>query len=111
MADKTKKELLFEAQNEEIDVITTHRLAILRSMDDLAAIGGKNDYQRSLLAVVTEYGPDGLSLNRASEVFPDQQLLMAARKVLRKANKIVEVGDGRSITLKLVTEIAPVASE
>jgi hypothetical protein len=111
MSDKTKKELLLEAQNEEIDVITTHRLAMLRSIDDLAAIGGKDDYQRSLLAVVTEFGADGIALNRVSEVFSDQPLLKAARKALEKANKIGEAGEGRSKMLKLVSELTPVVSE
>ena len=97
---KTKKTLLIEAHNEQMDVITAIRLSLLSALNDLADIGGKDDYDRALEAIVNASGTDGISLAQLRTILPDAAKLTDAREALLKVEKIVETEDKKSIIVK-----------
>ena len=97
MTEKSKKQLVIEAQNEQLDVIATNRLTVLQSIDELESFGGKDDYVQGLRTIVNGY-PDGITLSKVQTVLADTKVLADARKALKK--EIEEIPKGKSFILK-----------
>jgi hypothetical protein len=100
---KSKKELLLEAQNEQRQVVAKNRVSLLKALDELEEFGGKDDYETSLSAIVTEYGEKGISLTRVREVLPEAKPLENALQALIDAGEIEKGTNKRSPLLKTTT--------
>jgi hypothetical protein len=96
----TTKELVLQAQTEQLGVIATNRLAVLKSIDELDEIGGKDNYVHSLKTILAAY-PNGIRLSRVQEVMGDAKVLAEARETLKA--EIEEIGGKRTV-LKLRTQ-------
>ena len=70
---KSKKELLLEAQNEQIQLLAGHRVTVLKALDELESFNGKDDYVVSLPIIVKAY-PDGIDQARIREVLRPHQI-------------------------------------
>jgi hypothetical protein len=104
---KTPKELLIEAQNNQLKVVAGHRVAVLKSLDELEEFRGKDDYQICLSTIVNAYGPGGIPQTKVREVLPDPVMLAKAVKALNKVEiQVVELSS-RNIVFKPVPQ-APV---
>ena len=97
---KTKRHLLIEAQNEQIDSITAMRLSLLSELNDLAGMGGKDDYKRGLEGIIQASGKDGIALSQLRIVLPDAAKLTDAREALVREEKIAEGGNGKAIVIQ-----------
>jgi hypothetical protein len=103
MGEQTRKELLFEAQTEQIEQIAQHRIKVLKDLDELQQFGGKDDYNTNILAIVNEYGNHGIALTKLREVLPDAAKLKQAIQRLTAEGKITTASKGRSITVRPAT--------
>ena len=84
---KSPKDLLIEAQNNQLKVVADHRVAVLKSLDELEEFRGKDDYQIAVATIVKEY-PNGIVLTRLREVLPDSVILEEAVKQLVEKKEI-----------------------
>ena len=90
-------QMVWEPQANQNTVVANQRVSVLKSVDDLKSIGGKDDYVASLRAIVKEY-PDGILLAKIQTVLTDAKALTAARDALK--GEIDEVTKGKSILMK-----------
>jgi predicted RNA binding protein with dsRBD fold (UPF0201 family) len=93
----TNKELVKQAQTEQLGIIANNRLTVLQSIEELESVGGKDDYHQSLRTIVNAY-PEGVLLSKVQMVLTDVKVLGEARKALK--HEIEEIG-GKRIVLKV----------
>jgi hypothetical protein len=93
----TNKEIVKQAQIEQLGVIAKNRLTVLTSIDELDEIGGKDNYVESLRTIVNAH-PEGIVLGRVQMVLTDTKVLGDARKALKQ--EIEETPKGKSFILK-----------
>lgn len=102
--------LLQEATNETILEITNSKLMTLEAYEALSAFNGVDDYQKTLLAIVTKYDgkpdPDdhtktGITVVKLKQVFGDSDVLSSARKKLLEEQKIIETKEGQTVRINL----------
>lgn len=102
--------LLQEATNETILEITNSKLMTLEAYEALSAFNGVDDYQKTLLAIVTKYNgkpdPDdhtktGITVVKLKQVFGDSDVLSSARKKLLEEHKIIETKEGQTVRINL----------
>ncbi len=100
MTDNSKSpiDLLIEAQNNQLQVVAGHRLAVLKSQDDLKKFRGEDDYQIAVSTIVKEY-PEGIVLTRLREVLPDSVILDEAVKKLAEKKEITTESYGKRTQL------------
>lgn len=79
---KSKKQELIDAQNEQVEIVASHRVAVLKSLDELESFNGKDDYTVGLPIIVNAY-PEGISQTKVREVLPDASSLAKAVKELK----------------------------
>lgn len=102
MEIQNKKQLLLEAQSEQVEVIARSRISLLRAINDLDSFGGQDNYKSNLITIVNEFGSEGISLTRIREVLPNASELKDAIEQLEGEGKIQLEKQGRSATLKPV---------
>ena len=104
---KSPIDLLIEAQNNQLQVVASHRLAVLKSQDDLKKFRGEDDYQIAVSTIVKEY-PEGIVLTRLREVLPDSVILDNAVKALVEKKEITTESYGKRTQLLKPMAQAPV---
>ena len=101
---KNPLDLFIEAQNNQLKVVAGHRVALLKSQDELKRFRGEDDYEIAVAAIVTAY-PEGIVVTRLREVLPDSTILDEAIKKLVEEKQIVSEPYGkRSQLLKPVAQ-------
>ena len=96
-------EQILEAQDEQNQSIATKLVDVLRSIQNLERIGGKQDYTHTIMEALKAF--DGtVNLTFLGMVLPDHALLTAARKQLAEKGMIIEVQEKNRKILKLVSE-------
>ena len=101
----SKLALAKAAQAEVQSEITAQRVALVTTMLEHKNIGGEDQTQESLLAIMEKF-PEGLPYAFLQTVFPDAALT-AAREELKKAKKIEQVGKKGKIVIKPVVTAVP----
>ena len=76
------------------------RLSLLSELNDLAGMGGKDDYKRGLEGIIQASGKDGIALSQLRIVLPDAAKLTDAREALVREEKIAEGGNGKAIVIQ-----------
>lgn len=104
--NKSKSQILIEAQTEQLGEITNTRIRLLEQIADLKSMGGTDDYRESLLGVVTHHSPDGILLVDLRDAFPDQALLKLAREALKNDGKIIDKVSKESKRSTILTAVA-----
>ncbi|MEO6750530.1 MAG: hypothetical protein ABIP85_02015 [Chthoniobacteraceae bacterium] len=101
--------------------ITEKRLAQLDAVSDLDAINGVDNYEESLLEVITHHNETpikgyetkgihaGITAARLQLVFPDRMLFTKAKKALIAQGKIIERECGQTVVLNLKVNVEPTA--
>ena len=79
-------------------MVAGHRLAVLKSQDDLKKFRGEDDYQIAVATIVKEY-PEGIVLTRLREVLPDSVILDEAVKKLVEKKEITTESYGKRTQL------------
>ena len=95
---KSPIDLLIEAQDNQLKMVAGHRLAVLKSQDDLKKFRGEDDYQIAVTTIVKEY-PDGIVLTRLREVLPDSVILEKAVRNLAEKKEITTESCGKRTQL------------
>lgn len=101
---KSKKQILLEAQEEQAKEIANQRLKLLQGLADLDAFGGEDDYKISLTTILDAYGNEGISLTSLRMALPDPVKLKTAVEELKTEGKIAEEEKGRSSILTATTQ-------
>jgi hypothetical protein len=109
MADKTKKQILLEAQEESNLILAAKRIEVLKALIELTDMNADDDYKITIMEVLKAFG-GSLSLAFMAEVLTDSNKFLAARKVLREATDagpavIVETKDKDEKTKIILTLI------
>lgn len=87
---KTKLQLAREAQEEQNTAIAQQRIALLQSLRDLKAIGGKDDIAGSIVAIVNAF--PGILFSELTEIIPSAEAKI--RKSLVSDGLITETKTG-----------------
>ena len=108
----TNKELLFAAQNEQLQAVAKNRVAVLTGLAELEEFGGEDNYVASVSAIVNAY-PEGIMLTKLREVLPNYVVLEKAIKKLADDKEIdtEAVGKRGQLLKPLKKESAPPRSE
>ncbi len=99
--EKSKLDLVKEAQAEQQTVITAKRLELIDTMMEHKSIGGEDQTQESLMELLGKY-PLGIPYPYLQSTFVEAALT-AARDALVEAKKIEKIGKKGHYTLKLAT--------
>lgn len=91
---KTALDLFIEAQDNQLKVVASHRLGVLKSQDELKKFRGEDDYQIAVATIANEY-PDGIVITRLREVLPDSVTLDEAIKKLVEKKEIASEPYGK----------------
>ena len=94
-----------QAQSEQNIVVADQRVALLKSIDDLASIGGSEDHLAGLRRILEAF-PEGILLSSIQATTADAAAVSKAKKVLLDSGEIEEEPKGRSFFLKLKTKPA-----
>lgn len=99
MEEDNIDDVLAKAKDKRRQNLFGQRVTLLKAEDALKQLGGEDNYESSLLAIVTAY-PNGITLTRVRQLLPDSGALDAAKDSL-KNQRLIEVGtDKRSPLLK-----------
>lgn len=96
----SKLSLVKAAQLETQAAVTSQRVALIETIQEHESIGGHDDIEGSLSAVVKHF-PDGVPVTLLQSVFPDTALV-TAREALKKAGTIAVEGKKGKVMIKLV---------
>ncbi len=96
---KTLKEIISEAKQELRDEIIATRLKTSKLLNELAEIGGAEEYEEVVLAFVNDAGPEGILISKLHAVLPDSAALTKARNALVNKEKIKAEKDGVTFLL------------
>jgi hypothetical protein len=109
MEDENIEEVIAKAKNQRRQKLFEQRVALLKAEDAFKQLGGEDNYELSLSAIVTAY-PDGITMTRVREMLPDSKELDAAKETL-KSKGLIDVGsDKRSPLLKPVKPVSTAKS-
>lgn len=105
---KTAKQILKEAQEEVLQIVTKNRISLLQSLEEAEEIHAVENYENGLLGVLSGF-PKGRTLLQLHEVFTDTSELKKTRDKLKAAGKIMEDSEGTTVRLEIVrsTQEAP----
>ena len=103
---KTPLDLLNEAQDNQLKVVAVHRLAVLKSQDELKKFRGEDNYEIAVATIVNEY-PEGIVLTRLRDVLPDSIILDEAVKKLVEKKEITTKPSGKRSQLLKPVAIPP----
>lgn len=102
--DKTKKEILREAQEEAQAEVVKQRLALLQALHDLHDLGLHEDYENSILKIVGNAGSDGILLTDLQEVLPKSKPFAEACENLVNRNELNRNKAGTTSRLSLSSQ-------
>jgi hypothetical protein len=101
--DDEDEQAALNAQNKLNQAIATNLIDVLKRIQRLEKLGGKQDYTFTILEALKAFG-GAVNLTFLGSVLPDHALLSAARKQLSEKGLIIEVQEKNRKILKLVGE-------
>ena len=102
MSDKSKHQLVLEAQQEQTNTITDRRLDLRVALDDMVVIGGKDEYEPSIPVFLEKYNDGTTTTDLLREVYTDARLLKKTIAKLKKDGKITVEDKGQTTFVTLV---------
>ena len=103
--DDEDEQAALNAQNKLNQAIATNQVEILKRIQRLEKLGGKQDYTFTITEALKAFGGT-VNLTFLGSVLPDHALLSAARKQLAEKGLIIEVQEKNRKIIKLVGEAA-----
>lgn len=101
--DDEDEQAALNAQNKLNQAIATNLIEVLKRIQRLEKLGGKQDYTFTIMEALKAFGGT-VNLTFLGSVLPDHALLSAARKQLAEKALIIEVQEKNRKILKLVGE-------
>ena len=107
MSNNTKLELVAEAQEEQLGIITDRRLALRIALDEMDTIGGKDEYEPALPVFLDKYNKQTTTTDILREVFTDARQLKKVIAKLKADHKITVEEKGQTTYVTLVKLAVP----